>query len=103
MLEGVVEFSDLEGHKVVSVKTGESSTVTAGGLPSEPQKLDSATVFQKYKSLFESDKEINDILGNIEKPAKEGGTKGFPVYLLAIPVIIIAGVIILVMRRRRRA
>ena len=103
VFEGAVELSDLERRKTVIVKAGESSTVAAGGLPSEPQKLDSATVFQKYESLFESDKEINDVLGNIEKPAKDGATTSFLIYLLPIPVVVIAVVVILVMRRRRRA
>ena len=103
VFEGAVELSDLERRKTVIVKAGESSTVAAGGLPSEPQKLDSATVFQKYESLFESDKEINDVLGNIEKPAKDGATTSFHIYLLPIPVVVIAVVVILVMRRRRRA
>ncbi len=102
VFEGTVEFSDLQGHKTVIVKAGETSVVVAGELPAEPQKFDSATVFQKYKSLFESDEEIKDVLGNIEEPTKSREPTGFPIYLLAIPVIIIAAVIILVIRRRRR-
>jgi ferric-dicitrate binding protein FerR (iron transport regulator) len=50
VLEGTVELSDLGRNKTVLVKAGESSMVEAGSLPSEPQKFDSATVFQKYES-----------------------------------------------------
>lgn len=126
VFDGTVEFSDLEKHRTVLVKAGEYSVAAVGGLPTEPQRLDNTTVVQKYKSLFKSEEEMKAVVGNIEKlakggesaqtgtpaamgkdkiekPAKGSEAAGFPIYLLAIPVIVIAVVIGLVMRRMRRA
>ncbi len=103
VFEGTVELSDLERHRTVLVKVGEHSMVAVGGLPTEPQRFDNTTVFQKYKSLFKSEEEIKAVLVNMEKLAKGGEAAGFPIYLLVIPVIVIAVVIGLVMRRMRRA
>jgi hypothetical protein len=77
--------------------------VLAGGLPSTPQRFDNDTVFTKYLSLFESEDEIQAVLEGIEAPARDKEATGFPIYLLAIPVIVIAAVVILFIRRRHRA
>jgi tetratricopeptide (TPR) repeat protein len=104
VFEGTVELSDLERHKTVLVKAGESSIVVAGGLPSEPKGFDSDTVSKKYLSLFESEEEMKAVVGDMQKQIKDKEGGGFPFYLLAIPAVIVAVVItLLMMRRRRRA
>ena len=102
VFEGTVEFSDLERHPPVPVKAGEYSVIAADGLHTEPQIIDNATVFQEYQSLFNSEEEMKAVIDNMEKLVKSRETRGFLIYLLIIPVIIIAVVIWLVIRRRGR-
>ena len=101
VFEGTVEFSDLEGRGTVLVKAGEYSIVAVGGLPAEPQRMDSTAVFQEYQSLFTSEEEIKAVASNMEKLVKSSESNGFLIFII-IPVIIIVVVIRLVIRRMRR-
>lgn len=82
VLEGVVEFSDLEYNKNVSVGQYQTSTVESGGVPSDPQSIDLSQIDRWWEEKQE---------------VEEKGIPGFE----AISVIVALAIVFIILRRKK--
>ena len=90
VLDGVVEFSDLEYIKNVSVSQYQISTVEPGGVPSDPQSIDPSQIDKWWE--FEDEQVIEQ-----NKEKKDRGIPGFE----AIAVIAAIAVALIILRRKK--
>jgi len=98
VLEGVVEFSDLDGTKTVFVEQYQTSVVKPGDVPSEPVPIDP----DKIDRWWETEKGIP-----AEGDAAEEGVpaeEGMPMVWIVVPVIcvVMALLALLYFRQRKR-
>jgi len=91
VIDGIVEVSDLNGTRTVTVSAGETTICESGGLPSDPQSLDIDSL-EKWWESFPDETEMSE------------GDGSFNAAVIIVSVVLIsaiATVAIIFLRRRR--